>query len=133
MALAVIRIAFLRVERTTVKVMWDYHAYPLWITAGPGVPAGCDSVPVSESLLNDLQVWSDELTELMWGACGPDRSKGPTDEQVERMDERGLELAHRVRAELDDHWTVTFFAEADDSETEIVGPPRPIHRRHDRR
>ena len=116
-------------ERTTVKVMWDDDAYPPWITAGPCV----DPVPVSKSLERDLQEWSDAFTHLMWGTNGPDRRPGSTKAEIQLMDQRGLELARRVRAELDDRWTVAFFVEEDDSLTEVVEPPRLVHRHHHRR
>ena len=58
----------------SVKVMWDYDAFPLWVSAGPLGQASSSSVPLSTELSSNLAEWSDELTAVMWGPKGPDDS-----------------------------------------------------------
>ena len=97
-----------------MKVMWDFHAFPLWCDAPshPVAPALGD-VPVSDALREDLQTWSDEMTALRWGPRGPDDPKwsGPEAAEVERLNGQGLRLAQRLRGELGHAWAVTYHYE----------------------
>ena len=114
--------------------MWDYGALPLWIDSGWAGQASSDALPIPERLRNDLQGWSDRMTALMWGPNGPDAPGwgGPNRGELEQLNADGLRMAVRVREELDDSWSVTYFDEVEQSEVEVPRPPTERVRRHRR-
>lgn len=113
-------------EPRVVKVMWDYDAFPLWVSGGRVGQVSSRSVPVSDALAADLQAWSDEMTSLMWGPNGPDDPKwaGPDPAELAALNAAGQALARRVRAELTSEWNVTYFDEVTGEVAEVVAAPR---------
>ena len=114
--------------------MWDYDAFPLWIDTGWIGQASSDALPIPDLLRNELQDWSDRMTTLMWGPKEPSAPGwgGPDKAELERLNAEGLGLAVRVREELDDSWSVTYFDEFEHAEVEVPRPPTEIVRRHHR-
>lgn len=96
------------IEPVTVKVMWDYSAFPVWATAH-----NVDLLPLSGDLRSDLQDWSDRVTDVMWGNKGPDDPdyREPPESVVELFRAEGLALTDRVREQLPAGSVVTFFPE----------------------
>ncbi|MFA6065544.1 MAG: hypothetical protein WC746_06905 [archaeon] len=96
------------VEPVSVKVMWDYTAFPLWAS-----DADVDALPLSTSLRSELQDWSDRVTDVMWGAKGPDAPdyREPSASVIEGLRKEGLALTDRVRVELPEGSVVWFFPE----------------------
>lgn len=100
-----------REQRPTVKVMWDYDAFPLWV-AHPLGQATSSNLPLPDDLRAELQRWSDDLSAVMWGPKGPDAPGfEPDRDAVAALDDRGLSLAKRVRSALDASWVVTYVSE----------------------
>lgn len=87
-----------------IKMMWDHGAFPLWSVdrfAASGSPLR-DRLPISETLRQDLQAWSDEWTATVWRAGGPAVPgwQPPSFAVVDDWDARGRALLGRLRAEL---------------------------------
>ena len=89
-----------------LKLMWDYTAFPVWDEGGAMVEPG--SLPVGEGLRNDLQAWSDRMTDVMWGPRGPDDPTwdGPDDAALEALVAEGMALAERLQQELPANFSV---------------------------
>ncbi len=88
-----------RRELRRVKVMAEYSIdLPLWIDRGP-------SPPISDRLHADLTLW------CRWYQAngGPDEPEGDEIRSWARWNLMGLELARRVRSELDESWLVSWF------------------------
>lgn len=106
-------------ERPTVKVMWDYDAFPLWVARPFGWASSTD-LPLPDDLREELQRWSDELTAVMWGPTGPDAPGfNPDRSAAAALDDRGRLLARRVRAALSKDWVVTYFGERGQEEVDV--------------
>ena len=92
-------------ERRIVKVMWDYDAFPLWVTAGRLGQVSSQIVPVSADLSRRLQVRSDGLTTLMWGPNGPDARgwNGPDPHDLATANEKGGSW----RTSYEESWTTS--------------------------
>jgi hypothetical protein len=90
-------------------MMWDYTAFPLWRVADGHGPWS-DELRLSDDLRHELQAWSDQWTEAMWGDHGPDQPgwESPSDEMFAAWDHRGRELLERVREELGPQFTVGY-------------------------
>jgi hypothetical protein len=75
-------------DRNQVDVMWDYAAFPVW--GRPGATFDLDRA-LDAQLRNDLQDWSDRVTQAVAGPNGPDMPgrEGPTDQVVEGVQHRG--------------------------------------------
>lgn len=93
-----------------LKVIWDYHAFPLWDIASsygerPDLPA---------SLIDDLQTWSDRLTTVCWGKYGPEspRTPEPTDGQLQSHDEEGRVLTRRLQEAMGVAYEVIYWPES---------------------
>lgn len=113
--------------------MWDYDASPpLWIDTGWIGQASSDALPIPDLPSSELQNWSERMTTLMWGPNGPDAPGwgGPDQAELERLNAEGLRLAVRVRAALDDSWSVTYFDQVEHTEVEVRRPPTQTVRRH---
>lgn len=119
-------------ERRIVKVMWDYDAFPLWVTAGRLGQVSSQIVPASADLSRRLQVWSDELITPIWGPNRPDARgwNGPDPHHLATANEKGQKLADLVRGELDDEWDGTYFDEELGGVVEIAPTHESIRRRH---
>ncbi len=44
--------------RRRIKLMWDYHCWPLWESGGSQYALEPDSLPLSESTKDRLQKWA---------------------------------------------------------------------------
>ena len=100
--------------------MWDYEAFPLWV-AHPLGEASSANLPIPDDLRDELQLWSDELTAVMWGPKGPDAPGfEPNRDVLSALDDRGLLLARRVRAALSAEWLVSYFSERSHEEFDIT-------------
>lgn len=93
-------------QPVSVKVMWDYTAFPLWSS-----DVDVEGLQLSASLRSDLQDWSDRITDAMWGENGPDAPdhREPPESMVEVLRQEGLALTDRVRNELPQGSVVWFF------------------------
>ena len=96
-----------------IKLMWDYDAFPLWAVAGEDGPWPLREIKISDSLRADLQAWSDEWTDVMWGDGGPDSPtwKPPPDDHRVRWEAHGRELATRVQREAGEGYEVGIYDE----------------------
>jgi hypothetical protein len=87
--------------------MWDYAAFPVW--GRPGASVDLDRA-IDAHLRNDLQDWSDRVTEAMWGASGPDVPgwEGPSDQVVDGFNAEGRALTRRLQDALGPDATVVY-------------------------
>jgi hypothetical protein len=93
---------------TAIRVRAEYECWPLWHT-GPEDYDNIDpeTLPITAGLADDLNEWAAEFDRTLNQDYPPDSGfENPDDEQ--RWAERGRELAVRLRAELDDSWTVLY-------------------------
>jgi hypothetical protein len=67
-----------------------------------------ERLPVSAELKEDLQAWSDRMTDLMWGPRGPDDPDwtGPDSSDVEALEAEARALHDRLQSELPRGFTV---------------------------
>lgn len=102
-----------------VKVMWDYHAFPVWLAdrlegGGSMLRERPIESRISAALRAELQTWSDEWTEAMWGLNGPDDPEwiAPPGELLDEWEARGELLAHHLARELGKDFLVGLFRES---------------------
>jgi len=92
-----------------VKVMPDYHCWPLW-HAGGGIgnidPA---SLPLSPALRADLLTWADAFDATL-DPADPASSGFASAEALGRFDHWGRSLAERVAKELSGTHRVLYFS-----------------------
>jgi hypothetical protein len=71
--------------------MWDYCAFLAWVSEER-------RDAIDPALREELQAWSDRLTDEVWGRNGPnaDGWDGPGDEAVAALDGEGRVLAQRL-------------------------------------
>ena len=95
-----------------VKMMWDYTAFPLWRVRGDDGPWH-DELPISDDLRSELQAWSDDWTDAMWGDHGPGQPgwKPPSEERFSAWDQWGRDLLRRVRNDLGSQFEVGYRSE----------------------
>jgi len=88
-----------RGDRNQVDVMWDYAAFP--VCGRVGASFDLDRA-IDAQLRDDLQGWSDRVTDAMWEPVGPDAPgwDGPDDSVIEAFDNEGRTLARRLQDAL---------------------------------
>ena len=104
-------------EAKWVRIMCDYCSDPVWAPDGSGTTL--DALPVSASLRDDLERWSEWYDRH-------DVFEGPKLD-VRAFSAEGRELARRVKAELPD-WTKDYMQRVEsalgDAYTEPAGDVR---------
>ncbi|MFB9928986.1 hypothetical protein ACFORO_30900 [Amycolatopsis halotolerans] len=101
------------IQWRSIKVMVEWCADPLWIfdpyTHDVTIPVNPASpeLGLSAELARDLSDWRDEW-EATRNWADPPSSAFPSDEAERRFDERGWELARRVRREVPAEWDVSY-------------------------
>lgn len=90
-------------------MMWDYMAFPLWEQEDDW---DVDEL-LSSGLRQELQAWSDEWTDAMWGDEGPDADdwRPPLDELLSAWEQRGRQLWMAVQQELGPDYQVGYVSE----------------------
>lgn len=96
----------------SIKIMAEWSAHPVWFF-NPyvhGVDTSMDpaspELGLSEELSHDLSAWQDEWDDtLNYADPAP---AFPSEEAGRRFDERGWELARRVRSEVPADWDVSY-------------------------
>jgi hypothetical protein len=108
----------------SVKVMTDWFGDPLWVfnpyannSAVPVDPASPD-LGLSADLARDLSAWQNEW-DVTLNHDDPASSGFSTDEAERSFDERGWELARRVRREVPADWDVTYFSLESHTEVDV--------------
>lgn len=103
----------------------DWSADPLWAfdlykydVSMPVDPASPE-LGLSADLTRDLSAWQAEW-EATLNQADPASSGFPTEEAKRRFDERGWELAWRVRHEVPADWDVTYFGYLSRTEIEVT-------------
>lgn len=91
-----------------IRVRAEFECWPLW-DAGP---EGFDNIdpetlPITAGLADDLNEWAAVFDRTLNQEYPPD-SDFASPEDRHRFVERGRELAHRLRAELGDGWTILY-------------------------
>jgi hypothetical protein len=105
-------------DRIRLKLMADYHAFPVWyVDHCMGTSVSPDLLGLSASLAHDLQAWSDEYTEAMYAAPSLDSPKAAT--LADSCDGRGRALLVRLREELAGGYVVGY---VDDANARIEWP-----------
>ncbi|MGV9294169.1 hypothetical protein [Amycolatopsis sp. NPDC003676] len=97
----------------SIKVMAEWSADPLWVfdpyahdVTTPVDPASPE-LGLSAELARDLSAWQDEWDAMM-NHDDPASSAFPSAEAERSFDERGWELARRVRREVPAEWDVSY-------------------------
>ena len=107
--------------------MCDYCATAFWSKGGGNLEY--DQVPVSSSLIKELEEWTKKMDKLFWvWDCTDDENLKVPSDQMKEVCEEGLKLAQKVKNECPD-WTVVYidelklqndnFNNREDFETEI--------------
>jgi hypothetical protein len=91
----------------TLKVMVDYHSWPLWMSWPGDVDNPDPHDVVSGPLADRLVAWADELDATYNAEVGQD-SGFKTEAEKAAHDAKGRELARLVAAEVGDRYKVTF-------------------------
>lgn len=109
----------------SIRVMVDWSSHPLWIfdpyseLADYNYDPASPELGLSADLARDLTAWQNE-----WDATRNyddlPSSAFPSDEAERRFDERGWELARRVRQEVNDEWDVTYFGYLSHTDVEVT-------------
>lgn len=91
--------------------MAEYRSWPLWDSATPGDidPA---SLPLSAEVRDQLEAWAARYDATL-DSGAPQRSGFPTEEAARRWLDEGRGLAKRIRRELPDSWSLSYFHEHD--------------------
>ena len=99
----------------SVKVMAEWSADPVWFfdahtrpVTTPVDPASPE-LGLSANLARDLTVWQADWDATLKHS-DPASSAFPSKEAERRFDERGWELARRVRREVPAEWDVSYFS-----------------------
>lgn len=93
-------------EGSELRVMWDETAGPLWSDEGmlPNEPEWFRrALGLSEPLIADLRLWLNDMTTFQFGPVAQDRRV-----RQEQLDQRGRELAHRLKAEVGSRYRVRY-------------------------
>lgn len=96
------------VEGSHLRIMWDEGAGPLWASDGllPDDPQWLQrALGLSASLVADLLTWLSDMTALHRGLPVADWRQ-----RVQRLDERGRQLAERSQTEVGAQYTVSYQA-----------------------
>lgn len=96
------------VEGSTLRIMCDEGAGPLWASEGllPDDPEWLRlALGLSDSLVAALLTWLSEMTALH-----PGSPVGEWQERARQLDERGRELAQRLQAEVGTRFIVRYHA-----------------------
>lgn len=92
----------------TVRVCADWYACPLWIgSETPGSQPGLESLGLTGELVSDFKIWNDRWMEL--ADSDEDDADWSTSDEVIRWNERGRELANRLRDELGSNCDVFYY------------------------
>lgn len=96
-------------SRVKLKVMCDYHAYPIWDDEFPTGDMDPASLPLSPGLVADLMQWSDYFDgKLNWD---DPREHYWTEADSIAFDIRGRVLTARVAVELGAGYAVRYWRE----------------------
>jgi len=91
----------------TVRVMSDYHCFPLW-SRDSGNNLGPDDLPLSGGLVDGLRAWAGAYDATLNEEYPPD-SGFASEEEERAFVAQGLDLARRVATELGPGYTVEYF------------------------
>ena len=91
----------------TVKVMADYHTFPLW-SRDSGDNIGPDDLPISPGLRDALRAWAARYDATLNEEYPPDSGFASAEEE-HAFTADGLALARRVAAELGPGYQVEYF------------------------
>jgi hypothetical protein len=94
---------------TAIQMRAEFECWPLWLT-GPEEFDNVDpeTLSITAGLADDLNEWAATYDGTLNQEYPPDsRFDSPEDEH--RFVVRGRELARRLRAELDDSWTLRYY------------------------
>jgi hypothetical protein len=95
-------------EGTSLRIMWDEDAGPLWGDGGlPGDDAEWmrGALALSDALIDDLLTLMQDMSALHYGPAVDDWH-----EQNDRLDSRGQALAERLKAEVGARYRVWYHA-----------------------
>lgn len=111
-------------EWRSIKIMAEWSAHPVWFfnphtddVVHPVDPASPE-LGLSAELARELTAWQEEWDATL-DMADPLASAFPSQEADRRFDERGWELARRVRREVPAEWDVSYFSYLSRAETEI--------------
>jgi hypothetical protein len=96
------------VKKYTIKLMVDYHCWPLW-WAGEHEPGNIDptSLPLSDELVARLTKWAETLDAKL-DHEDPSQSGFASTAEAQTFDEEGLELWSLLREELGPQYVVFY-------------------------
>jgi hypothetical protein len=96
------------VEGPQVRIMWDEGAGPLWDEAGllPDDPRWLQrALGLTDVLVGDLLAWLGDMTAHHRAPQGDDWKAG-----LQKLDERGQDLAARLQVEVGAAYTIRYHA-----------------------
>lgn len=95
--------------KTIIRVMTDYHCYPLWLTYPDGEldNVAPESLSISHELANSLNRWADEFDAIL-NEEDPASSGFATADAERSFNDQGRRLAERVAREVGPEYKVTY-------------------------
>lgn len=93
----------------TIKVMPDYHCWPLWNAGGEIGNIDPALLPISEDLRSALLEWADVFDAILVTE-NPAASEFASEEARAEFDRHGRELARQVAKELSGSHHVLYFS-----------------------
>ena len=93
----------------TIRVLADYNCYPLWLAGQEGYEnVSPDKLGLSSKLRQAINDWAEEYDQT-YNDADPASSGFRTGDAEKRHSARGEELATRVKEELGEGYSVSYF------------------------
>lgn len=90
-----------------IKLMWDYHCWPLWESGGAQYALEPDSLPLSQTTKERLERWAAIPDAKLAAVEYPPDMKWSTEEQ-QTFEAEGRELWRIIRRELGESFYVSY-------------------------
>ena len=90
-----------------IKLMWDYHCWPLWESGDPQYALEPDSLPLLQTTKERLERWAAIPDAKLEAVAYPPDMKWSTKEQ-QAFEREGRELWRLIRRELGESFYVSY-------------------------
>jgi len=92
-----------------LKLMTDYHCFPLWETSPDFGEVDPRSLPLSEALIERLDAWKAVYDSIL-NIDDPAKTGFESDEAEVAFEKQGVDLWLELRSELGSAYTVSYFS-----------------------
>lgn len=95
--------------KASIRIMADYHCYPLWLTYPDGELDNIapESLQISRELANSLDRWADKFDAIL-NDDDPASSGFATPDDEHSFNDQGRRLAERIAREVGPEYDVTY-------------------------